>query len=520
MGGGKIGRTMADGQQSGEEKRFSLRDQSRQWFLTVGTVLALLTTIIGFLSDSVGVWQFLQENGIVAEATPSVDPKTAFGPIATETPLATPTVTPAPTATAVMTPTATPFVIKAAEGERLLIVAQFSNFATDANYNVAGRINEALAAQVAAAHLEDTRIVVWPDPIVDNDGAAQVLAQTRAALVIWGEYDSGRVRVRFSLAGGGEELDWQRLLGAPTELSTTINLDVPRETQALALMALGRLYRNAGDMTRARAVFAQALAQQPSDKDTVATLSFYLAALDAAAMPPALDRAIEGYSHVIEMRPDWVNARYNRGLAYLTRYWTTAEVANLDGAIEDFTWTLGVKDDYTEAYINRAIAYYTRDGEGDMEASLNDLDKAIQVSPTSYRAYYNRGLAYIHLNDQAHWVADLEKSLQLEPSFWVSHHALCWGYALAMMPDEALPHCEEAVRNDPSGSTRDAHGLAMTEAGRLDEAITDLEQYMAWLDTQPEAVSTLNKRPVYENILEGLHAGENRVTPEVLAELR
>jgi tetratricopeptide (TPR) repeat protein len=419
-----------------------------------------------------------------------------------------------------VTPTGTSLPVQAAPDEQLLVVAQFTNFAMDANYNVAGRIQEALAAQMEAARLEDTRVEVWPDSVADNVEAVSVLNVTGAAMIIWGEYDSGRVRVRFTLPAGGQEVEWERLLGAPTELSTTINLDLPRETQALALMTLGRLYRDRNEMEKARAAFAQALAQQPGDIDTVATLTFYLAILDAAASSPDLARAIARYTEVIELRPEWFNARYNRGLAYLNLFWLTAEAANLDAAIADLTWTLGVKSNYAEALINRAIAYYARNGDDDLDASITDLTAAIRYSPTSYRAYYNRGLAYIRLDKQERWLADLRKTLQLAPSFWVAHHALCWGYALEGMAEEGLPHCEEAARADASGSTRDGRALVMVQLGHLEEAAADIELYLAWLDEQPEVWSTLNNRPIYEEILAGLRLGEMRVTPQVLEQLR
>lgn len=512
---------MAEEHDEQELKVVSWRERGRQWFLTIGTVLALLATFIGFLSDSVGVLEFVQNlQGGAQEPTGSFSTTVVLDQLATST--AVPTDTPAPSATptTAFTPTPTPVPIIAAENERLMVVAQFINFTLETNYNVAGRIHEALSEQVIDAGLEDTRVEVWPEVIDDNQTALEVVQATKALLVIWGEYDSGRVRVRFTLADGGAELDWQQLLGAPTELSTTINLDVPRETQALALIALGRLYRNGGDMGRARAAFVQALERQPSDQDTVATLTFYLAALDAVATPPALDRAIEGYTKVIEIRPDWLNARYNRGIAFLNRYWLYAEPADLDRAIDDFSWTLGVKQNYAEAYINRAIAYYARNGEGDLDNSIQDLTEAIRYSPTSYRAYYNRGLAYIRRDQQEQWVADLENALKIAPDFWLSYHALCWGYALDQMPVEGLPHCDEAVGRDPSGSTRDGRGLILAELDRLDEAAADLEQYLAWLDTQPEVWSEINNRQIYEHLLEGLRAGENRVTAEVLEQLR
>ena len=66
-------------------------------------------------------------------------PPTPVPPTVTLLPLPTDTPTP------VATPTNTPLPVQAEENERLLIVAQFSNFTTDANFNVAGRIHEALS---------------------------------------------------------------------------------------------------------------------------------------------------------------------------------------------------------------------------------------------------------------------------------------------------------------------------------------------------------------------------------------
>jgi tetratricopeptide (TPR) repeat protein len=510
---------------AGEDNRDEMKSaqagkRERQWLFSIGTALALLAAIISFLSDSVDVLQFLR--GDVATPVPieELASKIVLERLITNTSTPEATALPTPTATTVVTPPATPLPVMAAADERLLIVAQFTNFTVDANYNVAGRIQEELAAQVAAARLEDTSVVVWPDEVADNLTAIQVLQATHATLVIWGEYDSGRVRVRFTLADSGKEMDWQRYLGAPTELVTTINLDVPRETQALALMTLGRLYRNGGDLKRARAAFAQALAQHPSDQDTVATLTFYLAALDAGAEPANLDRAIAGYTTVIELRPDWFNARYNRGLAYLTRYWQVAEKIDLDRAIDDFSWTLDVKNNYTEALINRSIAFYARNGEGDLDAAINDLTAAIRYSPNSYRAYYNRGLTYIRLNQQEAWINDLAKALVIEPSFAAAHHALCWGYALDQLPDKGIVHCDAAVESNDSGSTLDGRGLVLAELGKLDEAAGDLEKYLAWLDTQPEVWSQINNRKIYEDLIVGLQSGENPVTPEILARLR
>jgi hypothetical protein len=129
-------------------------------------------------------------------------------------------------------------------------------------------------------------------------------------------------------------------------------------------------------------------------------------------------------------------------------------------------------------------------------------------------------LAYIRLDKQEEWIADLEETLVIAPTFWVAHHALCWGYALDAMPEEALAHCDAAVEQDALGSTRDARGLVLAQLGRLDEAANDLEFYVAWLETQPEVWSQLNSRQIYADLIVSLRAGENDVTLEILDQLR
>ena len=76
------------------------------------------------------------------------------------------------------------------------------------------------------------------------------------------------------------------------------------------------------------------------------------------------------------------------------------------------------------------------------------------------------------------------------------------------------------MAHDSSGSTRDGRGLILAELNRLDEAAADFEQYLVWLDTQPEIWSQLNHRSIYEDVLAGLRAGENRVNPDLLEMLR
>jgi len=491
------------------EARESLAGRSRRWILTVGTALAIIGTVMGFVADALGLFEFTQEQFV------SDEKRGALVNFATSL---VPTATPSPLPMATATPTPLPVVAEA--GERLLLVTQFANYAQSTSYNVAGRIYEALSGQVRSAELADTRVAVWPDTVGDEDAAVSVLDATHAALVIWGEYDSGRVRVSFALPGKGTALDWQRLLTGPDELSTTINLDVPRETQALALMALGRLYRDAGDFARARAAFVRALAQEPIEPDTVATLNFYLAYLLANTPPVDLDAAIAGYSRVIELRPEWVNAYYNRGVAYLDRYYATVTTNDLVLALDDFAATLAARPGYVEALINRGIAYYIRNEEGDLTHAIQDLDAATTLAPDDYRPFFNRGLARIRAADGSDWAGDLSRSLALAPDYWQAHYALCWGYALDNQPEQGREHCDLALAQDSSGAAGDARCLILAELGLLAEAAGEAQAYLDWLHTLPTAWYAKSNGPVFEQVLDALTAGRNPVTPELLARLR
>ncbi|HXF61100.1 MAG TPA: tetratricopeptide repeat protein [Caldilineaceae bacterium] len=504
----------------------SLRDRSRQLLLALGTVIAVVGTVMGFLSDTLGVWDALREQ-LGAPTPAAITPEQSLinndtfsttvqtvGLSATVglPPTATPTVAPA------ATPTPTPLPVTAAPGETLLLVAQFANYAGETGFNVAGRIQEALEEQIAAAKLTDARAAVWPEAVPDGQHATAVLTETGAAMVIWGEYDSGRVRVKFALPGGA--LDWQRLAATPDELSTIINLDVPREVQALALMAVGRLYRDTGKLEQAKAAFLAALAQAPSEPDTVATLSFYLGYLYASSRPPEPDEAIAAYSRTIELRPEWYNAHYNRGLVYFDRYWHDGDKAGLDLALADLDTVIARYPRSVDALVNRGIVYYTRDAEGDLARALADLDQAIELDPNSVRGHYNRGLARIRADDRPGWEADLQRALELAPEYVAAAHALCWGYALDNLPELGLPYCEMAAAADSVGYTRDARGLVYAELGRLEEAAADLEIYVEWLRAQPGPWYETFAGSVYADIVAALHAGENPITEEILESLR
>jgi tetratricopeptide (TPR) repeat protein/transcriptional regulator with XRE-family HTH domain len=370
----------------------------------------------------------------------------------------------------------------AGPGETLVVVGQFANYTGGVQgYNVADRLQTALKRELDAARLPSARAAVWPEVIPDEAAALAVSRRAAAALVIWGEYDSGRVVGRFTLppmqADKGERR-YEKLLASPNELSAVINADLPEEVRYLSLLTLGQLYAGQGDHGRARAALVQALTRPPADRGALAALHFLLGYVQQTDQPAAgLDRmgaAIESYTTALALQPALISAHSNRASAYLRR----DGPGDLAAAVADLTAVIAVWPEDAAPYVNRGAAYLRRKRPGDLEAALADLDRAVALAPETVAAYFNRGLARIRANDAAGWQADLTQTLALDPDHAGAYAALCWGYALDRQAATALPYCDRAVARAPSGPGRDSRGIVYAELGRFAEAGRDIAEYL------------------------------------------
>ncbi|MCE7985067.1 MAG: XRE family transcriptional regulator [Caldilinea sp. CFX5] len=444
-----------------------------------------------------------------------------------------PTPTPPPPATVILhpppqtTPTPLPAAMIAEHGEILLLVAQFKGETLTERFNVADRVSEALTEQVTAAKFVSTTVTIWPEEITTVQDARTVLTTTNATMMIWGKYDSGRVRVNLETHDPNDSQKRDYNLTSTDELLTTINYTVPTEIRLVSLIALGRLLRNQGDYPAATAAFQQALALNPQDQNTKATLNFYLGHLaEQDRSLPGLNRALTYYSRAIELNHELYLAYYNRGTAQLNRYGLQPAdekllLTTLNAAVADLSLVVKNRPGYVDAYYNRAFAYYERDEPGDMDAALTDLAYTIALKADYVDAYYLRGLVHIRAGKGEQWVADFQQVLKMKPDATSAISGLCWGYVLAQQPEAALPHCDEAVKHDKSGASHDSRAIAYAQLGRYAEAIADFRTYLATLN---QAGSTMNyeryRGPLVEQWITQLEAGQNPFDEALLARLR
>ena len=343
----------------------------------------------------------------------------------------------------------------AADGETLIVIAPFVNYtAGGQGFNVTGRLMAALDGELAAAGLADARTAEWHREIASDDEARAAAERSRAALLIWGEYDSGRALARFESAAGAAQARGGQVVdiaSSPSELPAVINVGLTEETRRTALAALGGLYLERGEYDRAKSALARALTPKPSDAAALANLRFLLGrayqggaladhdeaiwlftqALEAAPRSAETlnaravsyldrgrdgdaDRAVSDLARAAAIAPERAGTLVNLGVAYARR----GEAGDDEAALEALTAALKLDPDSAAALVNRAASYIGRGADGDVRRAMDDLERAIALDGGMAAAYLNRGAALIARGDDGDGeraMADFSRALELDP---------------------------------------------------------------------------------------------------------
>lgn len=340
----------------------------------------------------------------------------------------------------------------AAEGETLILVSEFSNYANEQiGFNVAGRLTQAIQDELAEGIPGNFRADKLPEVIASESYAKTRGAELGATLVIWGEYDSGRVIVHSTVpyldlqtAASGRE--W--FLSSSEELTTIINYRLPQEIRWEVLHILGQTYYLSGEIDSAEAFFQRASRVQTEDPSNAGLAYFFLGLIGSQRDDPDLDRVITYYTEAIASRPMLVSALNNR-----------------------------------------AIAYLERGSPGDLERARNDFERALELRPDLFAATHNLAITLFHSDPNVldESIQLLERAAELNPDSPFSPHALCWYLTLDGNPEAALPHCDRAVDLDPSGAYIESRAVTHAKLGEFETAIVELEEYLRYLEeTSPE----------------------------------
>ena len=424
--------------------------------------------------------------------------------VSTSTPTPQPT-SPVPTPTAVIeTPIPVVVTPEPETEEDVVVIARFVNYiGGETGFNVAGRIKTALEEEIKAEFIPSIKIKILVEDIRDEAEAQEVARQTNASIVIWGEYDSGRAQARFTvpaLQGSMEESQVERPVVNASDLTATINTELPHDVRLLALLIFAQLYEGGEDSKEARDALDEALTTLPEESDTVATIYFRLGYLHQVKEPRNLAAAEKYYTLSILYRPNSPTAYFNRGLVYDAR-------GELDEAIDDFSESLFRNPrDRGVVLHSRGIAYLERKGPGDGIRAVDDFSNAVEFDDTIVEYRYNRGIAFYRLGERYHKeaLANILQVHQREPDNPKYNRSVCWLMTATYQAGLAIPYCDAAVEGGVEGAHFD-RGTAYLELQGSDAMWKAIADFNKALTKDPNDVNSYLNRGLAYFKLGGSH---------------
>jgi tetratricopeptide (TPR) repeat protein len=116
---------------------------------------------------------------------------------------------------------------------------------------------------------------------------------------------------------------------------------------------------------------------------------------------------------------------------------------------------------------------------GQLDTALAEFQKATELDPKLAVAFTDLGGVYIEKRDYAAAIPPLKRAVELSPDLEAAHRLL--GFALLALgyATEAIPHLEK-------GHAEDALGIALLDAGKLQEAMGVLQKALAQSPDDPE----------------------------------
>ena len=150
-------------------------------------------------------------------------------------------------------------------------------------------------------------------------------------------------------------------------------------------------------------------------------------------------KAIASYDKALEIKPDYHDAWYNRGIAL-------GNLGRWEEAIASYDKALEIKPDDHEAWYNRGIALRNL---GRLEEAIASYDKALEFKPDYHEAWDNRSDALGKLGRLEEAIACVEKALEFKPDYDNAFYNKACYYALQSAIDQAIQNLQQAINLNP-----------------------------------------------------------------------
>ena len=187
-----------------------------------------------------------------------------------------------------------------------------------------------------------------------------------------------------------------------------------------------------------------------------------------------LEDAVQAYSRVIELKPDYAEAYYNRGNAL-------EELGRLAEALENYDKAIELKPKLVEAYSNRGNVLQKL---GQLAEAVKSCNKAIGIRPNLAEAYNNRGIALQKLGQLKKGIESYDRVIELKPDYAEAYYNR--GNALQELGQlaEAVKSYDKAIGIRPNlAEAYSNRGKALLGLGQLDDAV---ESYEKAIELKPD----------------------------------
>lgn len=178
------------------------------------------------------------------------------------------------------------------------------------------------------------------------------------------------------------------------------------EYNAEAYYVRGRMYKIMRDTALAASSYKTAIEVDPNYYDAYVEVGLLYAKQKS-------DLAKEYYNSAIELRPQSVEAWYNK--AMFLQETGAKQPKRYREAFACYDSIIKIDNRFTAAYFNKGYIYLEYMQKYDSAAV--EFSNAIGVFPRYYQAYYNRGLSYESLNKKKEAESDYRNALSIDPQY-------------------------------------------------------------------------------------------------------
>ena len=126
------------------------------------------------------------------------------------------------------------------------------------------------------------------------------------------------------------------------------------------------------------------------------------------------ERAIEYFDKAIEQNPNFTEAYYYRGSAYLNIGAACQNTKKYDCAIKDLDEAIRLNPKYEEAYNVRGLVYHHK---GEYGCAIKDFDRAVELNRDYADAYNNRGVVYRDKGEYDRAIQDFNRAIELNRDY-------------------------------------------------------------------------------------------------------